>query len=295
MNPALKRLGLSPSDRAVILHADDIGLCQASVEAFRQLATFGLVRSGAVMVPCPWFPAAAALSRQLDRPDLGVHLTLTCEWDVMRWGPLSTRDPQSGLMDRGGFFPRSNQEVHSQINPAAVKKELRMQVDRALEAGMDVTHIDTHMGTVLHPAIFPAYMELGLERRLPGVFPRWDVPRLRGRGLDEASASAAARALRGLEEAGMPLIDDLVGMPLDKPENRFVQAKHLLASLKPGLTHFVFHPAVDTPELRALAGDWADRSADVIVFQHPEIKSFLAEEGITVLTYRQMRDAWRGA
>ena len=58
-NPALCKLGFSDDDRVAIIHTDDIGMCQASVTAFAELSAFGLISSGAVMVPCGWFPAVA--------------------------------------------------------------------------------------------------------------------------------------------------------------------------------------------------------------------------------------------
>jgi predicted glycoside hydrolase/deacetylase ChbG (UPF0249 family) len=103
-NPILRRLGLADEDRAVIIHTDDIGMCLSSVTAFAELWEAGIISSGAVMVPCPWFLKAAAFSREHPEADLGVHSTLTCEYDVYRWGAVSTRDPRSGLTDEGAFL-----------------------------------------------------------------------------------------------------------------------------------------------------------------------------------------------
>src|SRR5215207_9167184 len=116
-NPALRRLGFADSDRVAIIHADDIGMCQASITAFADLSAFGLISSGAVMVPCAWFPSAAAASRARPDDDLGVHLTLTCEWDACRWGPISTRDPESGLIDAEGYFYRTTELAHAYGQP----------------------------------------------------------------------------------------------------------------------------------------------------------------------------------
>jgi len=103
-NPVLRELGLGQADRAVVIHTDDIGMCQASLAALADLVDFGLVSCGATMVPCPWFPQVAAYCRGHPSVDLGVHLTLTSEWDSYRWGPISTRDPASGLIDDEGYF-----------------------------------------------------------------------------------------------------------------------------------------------------------------------------------------------
>ncbi len=104
-NPFLKKLGFSDNDRAVIIHTDDIGMCHASVQAFKDLWAFGTISSGATMVPCPWFPAVAQMCRENPDMDMGVHATLNAEWESYRWGPVSTRDASSGLMDEIGLLP----------------------------------------------------------------------------------------------------------------------------------------------------------------------------------------------
>jgi predicted glycoside hydrolase/deacetylase ChbG (UPF0249 family) len=149
-NPVLRRLGFADSDRVALIHTDDIGMCQATVDAFADLAEFGLISCGATMVPCPWFPLAADFCRRHPEVDMGVHLDLTCEWDMYRWGPISTREPGSGLIDGEGYLYRTSQEVQQHGDAEAVSCELQAQVERALAAGIDVTHVDTHMGTVGH-------------------------------------------------------------------------------------------------------------------------------------------------
>jgi predicted glycoside hydrolase/deacetylase ChbG (UPF0249 family) len=116
-NPLLKKLGYSDTDRLVIIHTDDIGMCQASVQAFKDLWTFGTISSGAVMVPCPWFPATAQMCRENPEMDMGVHATLNAEWESYRWGPVSTRDQLSGLMDADGYFHQWHEAVYQNAKP----------------------------------------------------------------------------------------------------------------------------------------------------------------------------------
>ena len=294
-NPLLKRLGLSDKDRVAILHADDIGMCQASVEAFSRLDAFGLVACGAVMVPCPWFPEAAAYARTHPQADLGVHLTLTSEWGQYRWGPISTRDPRSGLMDSEGFFPQRNEAVHASADPAAGMLEMDTQVQRALDLGIDVSHIDTHMGTVLHPKFIQGYLGLTLKHRIPGMIFRWDEATLRMRGLDAETAAGAARAIQELEANGLPLLDGMVGMDLGKPDGRLEQAKQAFDALPAGVTHFIIHPSVDTPELRAIAKDWQARTADYETFMREDLRQYLKDTGVIVIGYKALRDLMRSS
>lgn len=171
-NPSLKKLGFSYTDRVVIIHTDDIGMCQASVSAFAALNTAGIISSGATMVPCAWFPAAAAYCRKHPNADMGVHLTLTSEWNAFRWGAISTRDAASGLVDSEGYFYRNYPEVIEQGNADAVAIELEAQVMRAKSAGIEPTHIDSHMGTALQPKFLSAYMQTAMRHKLPIMIPR---------------------------------------------------------------------------------------------------------------------------
>ncbi len=175
MNPFLHSLGFSPTDRVVVFHADDIGSCHSSLAAYAGLVDFGVLSSAATMVPCGWFPATAAYCREhrdIPHLDMGVHLTLTSEWDTVRWGPISRRDPASGLLDREGYFHRRVGEVDAQADLAAVEIELRSQIDLALAAGIDITHIDTHMLTLWQSRFAPLYIKLAEDYRVPPFMPR---------------------------------------------------------------------------------------------------------------------------
>jgi predicted glycoside hydrolase/deacetylase ChbG (UPF0249 family) len=262
-NPVLKELGFAPDDRVVILHADDVGMCQSSLTAFAELVDVGLVSSGAVMVPCPWFPSVAAYCRATPGVDLGVHLTLTSEWDSYRWGPISTRDPASGLLDDEGYLHRRSEGVQTHGDAAAVQREMEAQVARALATGLDVTHLDTHMGAVAHAKFVAGYVQLALQLRLPAMIPRLDEAGWRAFGMDGEVAALAARFVAELEAQGMPLIDHLASLPLEEdPGDRLALARQELDALPPGLTHFIIHPAADTPELRAITRSWRSRVAD---------------------------------
>lgn len=293
-NPILKKLGFAVDDRVVIIHADDIGMCQATLPAFADLVDLGLVSSGAVMVPCPWFPQAAAYCREHAWVDVGVHLTLNSEYDSYRWGPISTRDPASGLIDEEGCFHRRQEPVQQQANPAAVQAEIAAQVDRALAGGIDVTHIDTHMGTVAHPKFIPSYVQLAQQHNLPALMLRLDEAGWRAIGLDSEFATFATQFVAQLEEQGVPMLDHLSQeLPLDQHKDRVEIAKTIFDSLPPGLTHFILHPALDTPELRAIAPDWRSRVADYQAFMSEELRDYVRDIGIHVIGYRALRNLMR--
>jgi len=281
INPMLKQLGFSPTDRVVIIHADDIGMCQASTDAFPDLWDFGLISAASTMVPCPWFPKVAAYCRSHSGLDMGVHFTLTCEWETFRWGPISTRAADSGLLDDEGYFYRSSDSVFSSANPAAVGPEIEAQVARALQAGIDVTHVDHHMLALGSPQLFPLYVDAAIRHRLPLYIER------------ARDGAIYPPVIEQVEAAGLPVFDDTLMMPLDGNENRLDAAKRLFNSVKPGLTYFILHPSKDTPELRAIAPDWRYRVGDYETFTSTALRDYVRASGIQVIGYRAIRDAWR--
>ena len=294
-NPLLKKLGYSETDCLVIIHTDDIGMCHASVQAFQDLWAFGTITSGATMVPCPWFPAVAQLCRENPAIDMGVHATLNAEWESYRWGPISTREASSGLMDEAGYFHQWHQAVYDHAKPEEVDKEVNAQIERALAAGIDVTHVDSHMGTIMSPLFIQSYIQAASSRLLPSMLPRLTAKGIEMMGVGEQERVTYMPIMQMLESMGVPMLDGLLSMPLNEP-NETVQleiAKELLGDLPEGITHFVLHPSIDTPELRALAPDWESRVANYNVFMSEELKAFLEREDVKLIGYRAIRDALR--
>jgi predicted glycoside hydrolase/deacetylase ChbG (UPF0249 family) len=294
-NPFLQRLGYSDNERLVILHTDDIGMCHASLQAFKDLWKFGTITSGAVMVPCPWFPATAQMCRENPEIDMGVHATLNAEWEAYRWSPLSTRDPASGLLDADGYFHQWQDAVYQNAKPEAVDEEVNAQIERALAVGIDVTHVDSHMGTIMSPLFIHSYLQAAATRRLPNMLPRIDAQGMEITGMSEAELRVYEPIMNQLLEAGIPMLEGLLSMPLDQPnsDGQMEIAKDLLGNLPVGITHFVLHPSIDTAELRSIALDWESRVANYNTFMSDELKKFIEQEDITLIGYRQIRNAIR--
>jgi cyclopropane fatty-acyl-phospholipid synthase-like methyltransferase/predicted glycoside hydrolase/deacetylase ChbG (UPF0249 family) len=282
VNPILQRIGYGPDDKVIVVHADDVGMCQATVPAFFELMASGLVSSGSAMVPCPWFSDVVRRYRECAGPiDLGVHLTLTCEWDAYRWGAISTCDPTTGLLDEEGFFHR-NQSAWVGEDHGALDTEIRAQVGRARQAGINVTHIDMHMFCLLSADHADTYVELGFELGLPVLLVReqgW---------LDKLGEARIA----AWEARGMPVFDELHWMPLtEEPVSGFDAALAILTSLTPGLHFMLAHPAHDTPELRSIAGDWPMRVRDYLTLSDEGLRDVVRRTGTHVIGMKVLRDA----
>ena len=284
-NPVLRELGFAADDRVVLLHVDDVGMCGASVDAFFELAGGELPVSGSAMVPCAGFAEVAARCRGRDDVDIGVHLTLTSEWDSYRWGPITKCDRASGLIDDEGCFHR-NQNAWTGIHRTAARAEIEAQVDRALAAGIDVTHIDTHMCACLHPCLAADYLAVARAREVPVLVtrqPGW-------------LAALSPPRVERCERDGLPVFDDFRMLALDeRAAGGLERAKRAFEELAPGMTVIVAHPAADTPELRAIALDWRQRVEDFEALRDPRLARHLSALGVELIGWRALRELVRRA
>jgi predicted glycoside hydrolase/deacetylase ChbG (UPF0249 family) len=286
-NTTLEKLGFRTSDRLAIIHADDLGMCHAANAAFWEDLAAGGVVCGSLMMPCSWVPEMAAWCREHPEADLGVHITLNSEYDGFRWRPLSTTDPKSGLIDDEGYMWRSVDALYQHMDPDAAVAEMRAQVEVALAMGVDVTHIDTHMGSVIHPHLLPAYIGLGVECGVPLMLPRVSERLLRQEGIDPALGKGLATVVDELAATGFPVLDYTCAV--QELGDRLAAYRRLLATLPAGITHIRTHPSVPGCDIEAIASSAGDRIADYETFLRPEFRACAAEQGIHLIGYRSLR------
>jgi predicted glycoside hydrolase/deacetylase ChbG (UPF0249 family) len=271
------------TDRTLIIHHDDLGGSHGANLAFVELWDMGLATTGSVMVPCPWFPEIAAIARQRPELDLGVHLTLTSEWDLFRWRPLTGVD-DNGLCDAEGFFWRRVADAR-RADPRAVEAELRAQIETALAAGIDVTHLDSHMGTVWQPEFLDIFVGLGREYRLPIGLTR-DMARM---GADAGQLEAA---LEGLVADGHPDLLTYVTTPFGRAAADEDSYREIFARTKPGLNFGAFHFTAPA-DMEFFAPDIRLRTTEYDLFRDGTAKRLLDEAGIRLAGLRACRDAMR--
>ena len=275
MTSLAEMLGHPPDARLLIINCDDLGSSHAANVGVYEALRDGIATSATLMVPCPWAREAAARYRG---EDVGVHLTLNAELDLYRWGPL-THAPS--LLDGDGGFPRTMEDVWEHADLDEVRRELRAQVERAILWGFDVSHLDSHLGTLqLRPEFFDIYLELAIDFRLP--------IRLSGASTEEVVGFPFRRLAA---EEGVLFPDNFLHV---RGQGSRAVLERALAELRPGVTEVYVHPAVDTPELRALAPDWAARVDDHdLLTRDRSLRSMAERVGVTLVGYRELRTLQR--
>src|SRR5437660_6032991 len=157
-----ERLGYPATARLLVLHADDLGMAHSVNRATFEALEKGWITSSSILVPCPWFPEVVRFARQHPDADLGIHLAVNSEWNDFRWRPVSPVDAVSSLLDKDGYLPLEETIVVANAKPDQVERELRAQIDRAKAAGIHLSHLDSHMGTLFRSEpLLNAYLKLG--------------------------------------------------------------------------------------------------------------------------------------
>ncbi len=291
------RLGLAPGARAVIINADDFGMCHAANTAITQLLDAGRIDSTTLMVPCAWAPEAMAFAASRTDLDVGVHLVLTSEWTDYRWRPLT--GTATTLVDEAGYFPADVLAIEELASVDDVTLEIAAQLQTALDAGVDVTHLDNHMGSVYglltgRDFLGPVF-ELAARSGLPFRLPR----SMEGTGDDAALQTKLAEASAAADSLGVEIIDRLWSHPFEEvPGESYEQIRDgfiaLLRAVQAGVTEIYLHPMVDDDELRA-AVDFAaaKRGHELRLLSDPAVLQAIEDEGLVRVGWRDLRDLQR--
>jgi len=271
--------------RRLIIHADDLALCHAANAATIEAVERGAVTSGSLMAPCPWVGEVAAWARGRSDLDLGVHLTLTNEWDHYRWPPVAPRAEVPSLVDDRGLLHDLVAVLDEDVmlDPAHVEIELRAQMDKVLAFGIVPTHIDSHDFVLLRRRdLLATYLAVARDYGVPALFHPQFVA-------DQFGVDA-----HGLYREDEVWIDRVVmAYPDDYASGLAQFYANTLRTLPPGLTMLLVHPAYATPELEAITTDKVDccaawRQQDYDFFASEACRQRIADEGIELVTWRAL-------
>ncbi len=290
--PALGDSAPSKSDRLLIVHADDAGMSHSANMATIEGLERGVVTSTSILVPCAWFPEFAEYARKHPERDYGIHLTLTCEWKNYRWGPVAPRDKVPTLLDKDGYLYRDNPPVVAKARLSEAETELRAQIDRAKAFGIRLSHLDTHMGTLLdRPDFLELYVSLGIAYNLPVMFTRQaslpafqaKYPALRGHD---------RQLLDMLDSHRLPVLSSVV-MLYNKGEHSVRTHNYFKAfeTLPPGFNELIVHCGIDNAELEAITDSAQLRDSDRRFVTDPDTKAQLARMGIKLTNWGEFRAA----
>ena len=274
-----ERLGYPASAKLLILHGDDLGVAHSVDSASFAALDAGAITSASIMMPTPWVTEVAAYARAHPNADLGLHLTITSEWETYRWGSVAPRDQVQSLLDSTGTFPSDVPPVVVRAKAAEVERELRAQVERAFALGIRPTHLDSHMG-----ALFPtndligAYIKVAHDYHLPFLATLGNPP-----GVTNVPLATNDVVLDAVIVASPDV-------PRDHWKKFYLNA---IANLKPGLSEIIVHLGHDDAELQAVmvnhepyGSAWRQRDYEVVT--SAEFKKAIADNHVILVRWRDL-------
>ena len=277
-----ERLGYPANSRLLIIHADDFGMMHTVNTATIEALEKHWITSASILVPCPWFPEVAQWAKTHPDADLGVHLALNADWTSYRWPPVSPQPAGSSLLDADGYLPLLTPYVVAHAKMPDVIVETHAQVDKALAAGIRISHLDTHMGTIVSTDdLTGVYLATGQAYKLPVLLARKD--NAHDTDLSKVHLPPNAIVLDGLLEI-MPGV----------PQSQWLDAyEKMLQPLPPGTYQLIVHLAHNDAEIQGATFDHPDwgaewRQNDLDLVRSPDFQKFLKDQGFVLVSWRDL-------
>jgi chitin disaccharide deacetylase len=286
--------------KELILNADDFGYTKGVNEGIIRAHREGILTSATLMANGPAFDDAVERANANPSLGLGCHLVLT--------GGFSVAPPQEipSLADHEGRLPESLAALVTRLSIGSIRtkemeRELRAQLEKIRGAGIEITHVDTHKHTHVHPRVMSAVgrvaREFGITRvRNPveNLRDSWRTARSEHAPLvGNMAASLAVRAVGSWFNSisrtyGLHSPDHFLGMAVTGRLSAAALCR-LIDTLPDGRTEIMSHPGVCDSEL-------VDSGSRLRMHRQLEMDGLLAAEarqavnanGIRLISYREL-------
>ncbi len=284
-----EKLGWPKGSRVLMIHADDAGMSHASNAGTIATLEAGTVTSVSIMMPCSWVPEFVAYLEAHPEVDAGLHLTYTAEWGPYRWAPVAGRDAVPGLVDATGYMHDNVGEVVKHATPEEVERELRAQIALAEKMGIEITHIDSHMGTLFaSPEYFERYVKIAVAKHIPILAAGGHATKV-SQG-DAEAFEQLKPYIQSVWDAGLPILDDIDTSSYSwKSTDKKAQYIQMIRELKPGITWFNCHPTKPTEEGKSITENREHLFGDYLALTDPDVKKAIEDEGVVLTTWRELQ------
>ena len=278
-----EKLGYTKNDKLLIIHADDAGLSHSENKATINALKNGSINSYSIMVACPWFYEMAVFAKNNPQYDNGVHLTLTCEWENYKFGPVLGAKEVPSLVDENGYFYKTRDLLRENGTNEDVAKELEAQINKALQFGLKPSHLDSHMYSVGCTSDFlTIYKNLGIKYNLPVLLNKQLIEHI---GLDSSA---------NVDKDDLVLDHLHIGEFKDFEKGGLTNYyKNVLDNLSTGVNILLLHPALDNTEMQAITinhpnfgAEW--RQIDHDYFSSEDCKKRLKQNNIKCISWKNI-------
>ena len=285
-----EKLGFPKGKKVLLLHCDDIGMCPEANTAAIHYLEGGFLHSAAVMMPCPNAETMIAWAKGHPAEDIGLHLTLTSEWEHHRWGPVSDPVKVPGLIDPDRKLWHEIPDVILHATAKEVETEIRAQIDKSIALGYRPSHIDTHMGTLYESVeYFKVFLKVAEEYHIPANIINVSNPEIAENFKKASGYPLTDEVISQIGDYKLPKLDNFTSVP----EGSTYEAKRdnffkMVKSLREGLTEIIFHPSVASENMKTITATWQQRAWEADLFADPTVIQFFKDEGIILTNWKEI-------
>jgi len=274
----------------LIIHADDAGLNGSVNEAILDGLKKHYFSSTSILVPAPYFEQFIKKAKEYPEYDYGIHLCLTGEHENYRWKPVSPKADVPSLVDENGYLWSSVEQFMRNARLEDVARELQAQITRVLETGLNVSHIDSHQGTMfLNMEYISLYLMLSEEFNLipmmlkPSHFIQ-DLIRKRGIELSDQD-------IQNIQSHLHVSLDILymVDFGIDNLSDRKKQYESILGKIPDGISQIIVHPGYNDSALKRITKSSFVRQLDYTIFSDESIIELIDQMGIKLTNWRSLK------
>jgi chitin disaccharide deacetylase len=284
-----EELGYTKKDILVIVNMDDIGLHPDETDASIKAINFDMAKSGSVMVPCPDFERTLKIWKENQGLDLGIHLTLTCEYGMKYpWTPILPRSKVPSLYNNDGIMWPDVKQLAEHANIQEAVLEMEAQINKVLDSGIKPTHMEGHMGFYYaNNQLFHAVMNLSKKYKIPMRV--WETKRYK--------LPFYTDNILDLHKKGYVFSDSYFGKYIIKGEEqdnsiRMKLYYKYLQSLKPGVHEIIAHFAFKSENLSNAIGSQNDiyRYNDFEFWTDKRTKELADKLNIKFIGFKQIKE-----
>jgi len=256
-------------ERYLIIQADDFGMTRGVNRGIIEALEAGAITNTALLVTMPATEEAAQFAKEHPEFSVGLHLSLTNGWPV-----LSPRDVPS-LVDEDGKLLRRPERVYPVAEPDDMVREIWAQLDRFLEFGLKLAHIDTHHKIIEHPVVRQVVFEMAERHSVP----------IRPLAIKEVRIKAQRR--------GIPVPDCYREVYFEKPKPSFPvtpsRVIDVLKSIEPGVTDLGCHIGYVDEDLAKHTTYVEGREKELEALLDSTVKATIQSEGIRLVSFDYLK------
>lgn len=281
--------------RRLIINCDDFGQSPAMNQAIMHLLEEGKVSSATIMAVAPGFEEAAEWCIRKEQRNVGLHLTLTSEFEALRWRSLTGA---ASLHDDSGHQYKTVKEFEQGARTKAVLKEIDAQYARVKQSGIVISHVDNHMGSLYGMetgrSLLPHMLWKISRWGLPSRFFRYihaDDPLLASlKDIERPVALGSGLA----DTLGVPIPDYLLshsfGVEEGETYDRFKKMMiNKLYALPDGVSETYIHPGIDDPWMHANIPHWEKRVWEYRLPFDDDFTYAIRDAGVEITDYRYVQ------